>query len=140
MSLTNQCEFSLVGRIDSVYHWRTYCCRHKRNHDGQHETHDGAKTGFWSKQGFWQTDDEGKKAITVAERISVLPDIQMQVYHYLQIFLLEKSYAPTRQEIADHFGFLSPSTAQQHLEELRKKGLVDWPPGKLARRLFLVKD
>ena len=42
---------------------------------------------------------------------------------------LEEGAAPTRADIAEHFGFASRSAAEQHLRALAAKGMVELQPG-----------
>lgn len=49
---------------------------------------------------------------------------QQEIYDFIGKFIDERSYPPTRQEIADHFGFSSLNGVQQHLRALEAKGLI----------------
>lgn len=67
-----------------------------------------------------------------------LTDRQLEVFQFLEAFLAEKGYAPTRQEIAEHFDFTSVNAAQQHLEALEKKCVLRIAKGKIARGIVLL--
>lgn len=49
---------------------------------------------------------------------------QKQILDYLQEYLTENGYAPSYEEIAEHFGYASLATVHEHVENLRVKGYV----------------
>lgn len=49
---------------------------------------------------------------------------QKQILDYLRGYLASRGYAPTFDEIADHFGFSSRGTVYKHIKTLQNKGLV----------------
>lgn len=49
---------------------------------------------------------------------------QREIYEFVAAQILSQGYAPTHEEIAQHFGYRSVSTAHQHLESLRLKGWI----------------
>lgn len=49
---------------------------------------------------------------------------QKQILDFLQEFLEEHGYAPSFEEIANHFGFGSLATVHEHLENLKRKGYI----------------
>jgi len=49
---------------------------------------------------------------------------QKQILDYLQGYLDENGYAPSYDEIAEHFGYASLATVHEHVENLRRKGYV----------------
>lgn len=49
---------------------------------------------------------------------------QQQIYDFICRHLAQVGRPPTRQEIADHFGFKSPNAAQEHLVLMAKKGVI----------------
>lgn len=51
-------------------------------------------------------------------------DRQAEVFAFLEHFIEERGYAPTRAEISKHFGFRSVNAADQHLRALAKKGAI----------------
>lgn len=59
---------------------------------------------------------------------------QQQVLNFVQAALQNGTPAPTLREIAAHFGFSSTRAAADHLEALKRKGVLESDPGK-ARAL-----
>ncbi len=49
---------------------------------------------------------------------------QKEILDYLESYLGEHGYAPSYEEIAEHFGFSSLATVHEHLENLRRKGYI----------------
>ena len=49
---------------------------------------------------------------------------QKQILDFLQEYVAENGYAPSYEEIADHFGLSSLATVHEHLENLRRKGYI----------------
>jgi repressor LexA len=62
---------------------------------------------------------------------------QRQVLDFIQQSHQTEGVAPTLREIAGHFGFASPRAASDHVEALRRKGVLASEPG-LARSLRVV--
>lgn len=56
------------------------------------------------------------------------------MYHFLVEFSSSTGHIPSLQEIADHFGYASTTSARDHLRALEKKGAIERDPGK-ARSL-----
>jgi repressor LexA len=54
---------------------------------------------------------------------------QSEILEFIRGTLAESGAPPTREEIARAFGFRSPNAAEQHLQALRKKGLIDLVAG-----------
>ena len=54
---------------------------------------------------------------------------QSEILEFIRSTLTESGAPPTREEIARAFGFRSPNAAEQHLQALRKKGLIDLVAG-----------
>jgi len=54
---------------------------------------------------------------------------QSEILEFIRGTLSESGAPPTREEIARAFGFRSPNAAEQHLQALRKKGLIDLVAG-----------
>jgi repressor LexA len=54
---------------------------------------------------------------------------QSEILEFVRATLAESGAPPTREEIARAFGFRSPNAAEQHLQALRKKGLIDLVAG-----------
>lgn len=55
---------------------------------------------------------------------SALTPIQQEVFSFIVAYRQKRGYPPTRQEIIDGFGWKSPTSAQQHLREIQRKGYV----------------
>lgn len=53
---------------------------------------------------------------------------QRQIYDFVRDFLDERGYAPSLEEIADHFGLSSVATVHEHLSNLETKGLLRRDP------------
>lgn len=66
--------------------------------------------------------------------MSALTRRQQQVLEFIQSALRAGDPAPTLREIAAHFGFSSSRAAADHLDALKRKGVVEADPGK-ARAL-----
>jgi len=54
---------------------------------------------------------------------------QGEILEFIRSTLAESGAPPTREEIARAFGFRSPNAAEQHLQALRRKGLIDLVAG-----------
>jgi repressor LexA len=55
---------------------------------------------------------------------------QQEVLEFIKGHLIEKAFPPTVREIACHFGFASPLSAQLHINALIKKGFLKKTPFK----------
>jgi repressor LexA len=55
---------------------------------------------------------------------------QQAVLEFIKTHLIEKAFPPTVREIAAHFGFASPLSAQLHINALIKKGFLKKTPFK----------
>lgn len=62
---------------------------------------------------------------------------QSEVLRFIRVFTRSEGYPPTRQEIADHFGFASPNAAAEHVKALAKKGAIRIAPHK-SRGIVVV--
>jgi len=60
---------------------------------------------------------------------SLLTHRQREILDFIRRSLLDDGAPPTRDEIARAFGFRSLNAAEQHLQALRKKGLIDLVAG-----------
>lgn len=67
-----------------------------------------------------------------------LTNTQSKVLAFVEQASIENGHPPTMKEVAQHFGWSSTSTAQQHLETLQKKGRLVRTP-KSPRSLRVVK-
>jgi repressor LexA len=53
---------------------------------------------------------------------------QSEVLSFIQSFISIKGLPPTRKELAAHFGWKSPSAADDYLRRLAMKGVIHlWP-------------
>lgn len=50
---------------------------------------------------------------------------QLQILEFIKEFIESEGYAPSLQEIAEHFGLASASTAYHHVRQLEQKGLIN---------------
>lgn len=57
-----------------------------------------------------------------------LTDRQLEIFQFLEQFIDEHGYPPTRSEIAEHFKFASINAAQQHLVALEAHGAIRVTP------------
>ena len=55
---------------------------------------------------------------------------QQAVLEFIKSHIIEKGFPPTVREVAGHFGFASPLSAQLHITALIKKGLLKKTPFK----------
>lgn len=62
---------------------------------------------------------------------------QIEILRFVQTFIERAGYAPSRKEIADHFGF-TVNAAQQHVKLLMKKGAIKQTPGVMRSLAVLV--
>lgn len=60
-----------------------------------------------------------------------LTKAQAGIFSYLLAYSRDNCRAPTRREIAEHFGFKSQTAAQDHLEALQRKGYVQMGSGRM---------
>lgn len=54
---------------------------------------------------------------------------QSEILNFIISYLSDYGYAPSYQEIADHFGLSSRATVHQHIQALRKKGYLHMQAG-----------
>ncbi|MGA8121301.1 DUF551 domain-containing protein [Rouxiella badensis] len=64
------------------------------------------------------------------KQLSPITPKQREVLEFLKSFLAENGFPPTRDEIAEHFGFKSPNAADENLRSLVKKGFIKLSAGK----------
>ena len=55
---------------------------------------------------------------------------QREVFEFIKRHILGKGFPPTVREVAGHFGFASPLSAQLHINALAKKGFIRKSPFK----------
>src|SRR5271157_4041265 len=70
--------------------------------------------------------------------VSRLTARQRQILDWIRGFMADQGMPPTRAEIATGLGFASPSSAEDHLQALAKKGALEIVPG--AARGLRLKD
>jgi repressor LexA len=58
-----------------------------------------------------------------------LTDRQQQILELVQSAIARTGYPPTRAEIAAELGFRSPNAAEEHLQALARKGVIEITPG-----------
>jgi repressor LexA len=63
---------------------------------------------------------------------------QRQILDWIRAFMEARGMPPTRAEIASGLGFSTPSSAEDHLQALAKKGAIELVPG--ASRGLRLKD
>ncbi|MBX2836145.1 MAG: transcriptional repressor LexA [Gammaproteobacteria bacterium] len=54
---------------------------------------------------------------------------QTEILEMIQSHIEDTGYPPTRTDICEHFGFRSPTAADDHLKALEKKGVIELIPG-----------
>lgn len=54
----------------------------------------------------------------------ILTKRQKELYDFLEAFIVEHGYAPTLEEIGEHFELSSLATVHKHLANLEEKGLI----------------
>lgn len=67
----------------------------------------------------------------------MLTDQQAAVLSYIEDFIGNFQYPPTRAEIARAFGWKSANAAEEHLRAIERKGRIELVPG-VARGLRVV--
>ena len=78
-----------------------------------------------------QHPNEGAAATRLTSR-------QQQILDWIRAFIAANGMPPTRAEIATGLGFSTASSAEDHLQALAKKGVLDLLPG--AARGLRLKD
>lgn len=53
---------------------------------------------------------------------------QRQIFNFVSTQIVERQRAPTRVEIARHFGFRSANAAEDHLRKLARRGVIEIDP------------
>ncbi|MBO0962455.1 transcriptional regulator [Neobacillus sp. MM2021_6] len=64
---------------------------------------------------------------------------QLKILAVLKTYIAQHGYPPSYRELAVLMNLVSSSTIKQHLDSLRKKGLVDWEEG-LPRTLHIIEQ
>jgi repressor LexA len=79
-----------------------------------------------------------RRNVSAAQTAARLTARQQQILDWIRSFIESKGMPPTRAEIAAGLGFSTPSSAQDHLQALAKKGALELVPG--ASRGLRIKD
>ena len=58
-----------------------------------------------------------------------LTEQQNEVLKFIRAFVSKRGFPPTRQEIADSFGWAYASAAESHLRAIERKGRITITPG-----------
>ena len=64
---------------------------------------------------------------------------QTEILRMIQSHIDNTGYPPTRTDICEHFGFRSPTAADDHLRALEKKGAIELIPG-ASRGIRITSD
>ncbi len=75
----------------------------------------------------------------IQERSPLAPR-QAAVYRWIAAFVDQHGYAPTLREIGAAMGIASTKGVSDHLVAMRRKGWLDWVPGKSRTILLLDRD
>lgn len=59
------------------------------------------------------------------------------VLGFIEDFIAERHFPPTRAEISEAFGWSSPNSAQSAMNRLKRHGLIDFQPRK-ARSIVIT--
>lgn len=70
---------------------------------------------------------------------SSLTEIQQKILNFILQKRHEKGYPPSLAEVAEHFGYSTRATVQQHLEALEKKGYIKRNP-RISRGIEILED
>ena len=73
---------------------------------------------------------------------SPLTDKQAEVLAFIAGFIARERWAPTRREVADHFGWRAVNAADEHIKALVRKGRLQLRAGSrhVARNLLVVEQ
>ncbi len=74
----------------------------------------------------------------MTEIIDVTPR-QLEIYRWIERFIADKHYPPTRAEICDAFGWSSTNSAEQQLRVLEKRGALKLVSG-VSRGIVLLSE
>lgn len=66
-----------------------------------------------------------------------LTDRQQEIYYWIDDYIHEHGYPPTRKEISEGTGMKSPNAAQEHLMSLERKGWIRVAPA-IARGITVL--
>src|SRR5262249_1422565 len=74
---------------------------------------------------------EKENTTRMSSAMAELTKRQQEVLEFIERALQQGQPAPTLREIAAHFGFSSSRAAADHLDALKRKGVLEAPPGKV---------
>ncbi|MEO0337062.1 MAG: hypothetical protein AAF202_11740, partial [Pseudomonadota bacterium] len=63
---------------------------------------------------------------------------EKKVFDFIAQFIAENEFAPSYQEIKDHFGFASFNSVQRYLKQLQSKNYIHVPPGNQKRAITVL--
>jgi len=64
---------------------------------------------------------------------------QQEILRMIQSHIASTGFPPTRTDICEHFGFRSPTAAEDHLRALEKKGAIKLISG-TSRGIRVIED
>jgi repressor LexA len=67
-----------------------------------------------------------------------LTRMQERVLAFVEKHIKKNGYPPTRMEICAEFDWASPTSAEDHLRAIQRKGYIRIPPGKVARGIQVL--
>ena len=67
-----------------------------------------------------------------------LTRMQERVLAFVEKHIAKHGYPPTRMEICGEFDWSSPTSADDHLKAIARKGYIRMPPGKVARGIQVL--
>ena len=63
---------------------------------------------------------------------------QREILRWIEAFIAERGFAPTRREIMRGFGMASPNAVMSHLHPLKARGWLTWDEGS-ARTIRILR-
>lgn len=69
-------------------------------------------------------NNENSSGIQNQKKLTKLTDRQSEVLYFIKQEVKAKGIAPTRADIAEHFGFKSKNAATDHIKALQRKGYI----------------
>lgn len=71
--------------------------------------------------------------------MNALTERQSEIYKFVKLYAKRHGYPPTRQEIAEGFGWASANAAQQQLVAIERKGFIRLAQGGISRGIVILK-
>ncbi|NQZ02143.1 MAG: repressor LexA [Bdellovibrionales bacterium] len=65
---------------------------------------------------------------------------EKKVFDFVDQFIAQNEFAPSYQEIKDHFGFASFNSVQRYLKQLQSKNYIHVPPGNQKRAITVLQS